>query len=101
MQIEKPNIEYDGNIEYRAHVSDIGWQNWVNDGEVAGTTGRAKAIEAIQIKLTGELAEHYDIEYRTHVSDVGWQDWVKNGEVAGTIGRAKSVEAIQIKLVKK
>ena len=38
-------------IEYRTHVSDVGWQDWVKNGEVAGTTGRAKSVEAIQIKL--------------------------------------------------
>ena len=30
-------------IEYRAHVSGIGWQPYVADGAVAGTTGQSRA----------------------------------------------------------
>ncbi len=40
-------------IQYRAHVQNIGWQDWVQNGEVAGTTGQALQMEAIQIDLTG------------------------------------------------
>ena len=38
-------------VAYQAHVQNIGWQNWVNDSEVAGTTGKALRIEAIRILL--------------------------------------------------
>ena len=69
--------------------------------KTAGTLEKALAVEAVKIKLTGDLAEHYDVYYRTHVRNIGWQSWVKNGNQAGTTGQAKSVEAIQIKLVKK
>ena len=39
--------QYD--VIYRVHVQDIGWQNWVRNGRIAGTTGQSKRIEAIQI----------------------------------------------------
>lgn len=39
-------------VEYRAHVSGIGWQDWKKENKIAGTTGEARSIEAIQIKLT-------------------------------------------------
>ena len=55
-------------IEYRAHVQDIGWQNWVSGGEIAGTTGKRKRVEAIQIRFKGDLEETYDIYYCTHIS---------------------------------
>ncbi|WP_325166538.1 hypothetical protein [Enterococcus sp. S76] len=32
-------------------MQGIGWTGWVKDGEVAGTTGKAKRLEGIQIKL--------------------------------------------------
>jgi uncharacterized protein YjdB len=38
-------------VEYQAHVQNIGWQNWVKDGEVAGTTGQSKRMEAIKIRI--------------------------------------------------
>jgi uncharacterized protein YjdB len=84
-------------IYYQAHVQDIGWQNWVSNGSVAGTTGQAKQIEAIRISSDrGNL----NVNYRVHVQDIGWQKWVSNGSVAGTIGQAKQIEAIQIYLSK-
>lgn len=92
---------YDGGIEYRAHVSDIGWQNWVRNNEIAGTTGQGKKMEALQIRLTGEMQKYCDIYYRAHVSNFGWLGWAKNGEMAGTTGFSYGMEAIQIVVVPK
>ncbi len=46
------------------------------------------SVEAVEIKLTGDLAKHYDVVYRAHVQGKGWLDWVKSGECAGTTGEA-------------
>ena len=73
----------------------------VSDGVVSGTTGQAKRLEAIEIKLTGELAEKYDVYYRVHAQTFGWLNWAKNGQTAGTVGYAKRLEGIQIVLVPK
>ncbi|MCI9228775.1 MAG: hypothetical protein HFG86_12255, partial [Dorea sp.] len=35
-----------------------------SDGALSGTENQAKRMEAIQIELTGEMAEKYDIYYR-------------------------------------
>ena len=101
MHISLVNATAGGNIEYRAHVQDIGWQGWVKNGAQTGTTGRALPMEAVNIRLTGALSEKYDIYYRTHCRDFGWLGWAKNGESAGSEGYAKNIEAIEIKLVKK
>ena len=84
-------------IQYQSHVQDIGWQNWVKNGELSGTTGQAKAIEAMHISLVNATAGG-NIEYRAHVQDIGWQDWVKNGAQTGTTGRALPMEAVNIRL---
>lgn len=90
-----------GNIVgYQAHVSNIGWQEWVSNGAMTGTTGKALAMEAIEIKFEGNNTSH-DIMYRVHIRDIGWQEWKSNGELAGTTGKAKPIEAIEIKLVEK
>lgn len=34
-------------------------------------------MEAVQLKLTGEIAEHYDIYYRVHSQTYGWLGWAK------------------------
>lgn len=92
---------YNGSVEYQTHVQTYGWMDWVSDGALSGTSGQAKRLEAIRIRLTGELAQHYDIYYRVHAQTFGWMGWAKNGESAGTAGYGKRLEAIQIMLVKK
>ena len=39
----------DKKLYYEAHVQDIGWQGIRKDGEMAGTTGQSKRIEAVRI----------------------------------------------------
>ena len=89
------------NIMYKTHVQSFGWQNWVLNGAMSGTSGEAKRLEAIQIRLYGEMAEKYDVYYRVHAQSYGWLSWAKNGEESGTAGFAKRLEGIQIVLVPK
>ena len=108
INIKLTNKPYSGGICYTTHVQSYGWQGdinnsatWKKDGEMAGTSGQAKRLEAIMIKLTGEMAEHYDVYYRVHAQSYGWLGWAKNGDPAGTAGYAKRLEGIQIVLVPK
>ena len=39
-------------VNYRAHVSGIGWQSRIANGRMAGTTGQKRAVEAIDLNLT-------------------------------------------------
>lgn len=82
-------------VLYRTHIQDIGWQPYYSGGEAAGTSGRSKRMEAIQIKL-----QNIDggIEYSTHVQDIGWMDYVANDATSGTNGQSKRLEAIRIRL---
>ncbi len=84
-----------------AHIQNIGWQNPVADGNVAGTTGRMLRIEAVKIELTGDIRNYFDVYYRTHIADVGWMPWTLNGQISGSVGLADRVEAIEIRIVKK
>ena len=108
INIKLTNKPYSGSIVYTTHVQSIGWQGnennvntWFRDGQMAGTSGHAKRLEAIRIALTGEMAEHYDVYYRVHAQTYGWLAWTKNGEAAGTAGLSKRLEGIQIVLVPK
>lgn len=91
----------DVSVRVRAHVSELGWQDWANNGEVAGTTGKNLPIEALMIELQGRDSASFDIYYRLHVQEYGWLDWAKNGEPAGTTGLSYKAEAIEISLVAK
>ncbi len=108
INIKLTNKQYSGGIAYTTHVQTYGWQGnvnnpstWKKDGEMSGTSGQAKRLETICIKLTGEMEQHYDIYYRVHAQTYGWLDWAKNGAPAGTAGFAKRLEGIQIVLVPK
>lgn len=86
------------NIMYKTHVQSFGWQNWVLNGTMSGTSGKAKRLEGINIKLSN-AAYAGGIQYRTHIQTYGWEkEWKKDGVMSGTSGEAKRLEAIQIKL---
>jgi uncharacterized protein YjdB len=86
------------NIMYKTHVQSFGWQNWVLNGTMSGTSGKAKRLEGINMKLSN-AAYAGGVQYRTHVQTYGWEkEWRKDGAMSGTSGEAKRLEAIQIKL---
>ncbi|RGU70842.1 hypothetical protein DWW32_08625 [Holdemanella biformis] len=68
---------------------------------MSGTSGQSKRLEAIRIKLSGEIANKYDVYYRVHCQDFGWLGWAKNGEASGSEDFSKRLERIEIRLVKK
>ena len=82
-------------VIYQAHVQDIGWQEFVSNGDVSGTTGKSKRLEAIAVKLENTAG---GIKYRVHVQDAGWMDWKNDGGVSGTSGQSKRLEAVQMSL---
>ncbi len=83
-------------ISYRTHVQNDGWQSFVSNGEMSGTSGRSLRLEGIEIKLDSEIDG--GIQYRTHVQNIGWQDFVSDGAMSGTSGQSLRLEAIQIQL---
>lgn len=83
------------NITYQTHVQYQGWQNYVEEGNISGTTGQELRLEAIKIN---NLNTNFTLKYRVHVQYEGWQNWKKQGELAGTEGQALRLEAIQISL---
>ena len=102
-----PSGALSGSISYQAHVQNIGWTDWISDGEQLDTSEGitqwvdTPRVEAVAFKLTDELAESYDVYYRVYVTDYGWLDWSFNGGYAGTSGSSLPLEALQIKLVEK
>ena len=89
-------------VSYKVHRQDYDWEeDWKKDGQTSGTEGQCKRLEAIQIKLTGEVEKNYDVYYSVHAENFGWLGWAKNGEEAGTAGYGYRLEAIRIQLVTK
>ena len=89
-----------GDVTYRTHIQNIGWQDIKKDGELAGTQGKSLRLEAMNINLSNKYSSLFKIKYQVHVQNIGWQDWKTDGELAGTEGRGLRLEAIKIKLDK-
>ena len=60
----------DADVTYSTHVQKEGWQDFVSNGESAGTTGKSLRLEGIKIKVDSEA--DLGIEYSTHVQNKGW-----------------------------
>ncbi|MDR0514096.1 MAG: hypothetical protein LBG81_02910 [Coriobacteriaceae bacterium] len=89
---------YPGTLRYRAHVQNLGWTTWSNDGAFTGTSGRNLQLEAMEFRLEGGLEASYDLYYRSYVSGIGWMAWASNGLSSGTVGCTRPVYAIQVLL---
>jgi hypothetical protein len=80
-------------VKYRSHLQSTGWQEWKHDGEMSGTEGEARRLEAIQID--------YDkpIYAKAHIQTYGWKDYgqINKDTVIGTTGEAKRLEALCLK----
>ena len=101
IQNNRPLVNQSFKVKYSVHGQDYGWQDYVSNGEVAGTTGQYKRIEGIKINLEN-APQDLGISYRTHsADDEGWRDWKNNGELSGTTGESRRMEAIQINLTGK
>ena len=85
-------------IAYRTHVQNIGWQPFVRNGAVAGTSGRSYRLEAMRIQLENQPYSG-SVQYRTHIQNIGWESsWQADGQNSGTSGRSYRLEAMQVRL---
>ena len=91
-----------GGIEINAHLAGTGWTGFkraiIPNMVEIGTTGQSRAIEAVQIRLTGRLAKYYTIEYRMHLAGTGWTGYSRNGMTCGTTGQSRRAEALEIRI---
>ena len=83
-----PNVE----IKYRTHIENIGWQEWVHGGQVAGTTGKGLRLEAIQLDFP------FRVRAKAHIQNKGWVDYgeITKDTTIGTVGESLRLEALVI-----
>lgn len=86
------------NVKYSAYLHGMDWQEEKSNGEMAGTVGQNRAVEAYEIRLENNTGISGTIQYRAHVSNIGWQEYVEEGGLAGTTESGLQIEAIQMKL---
>lgn len=95
--IQPAASQYVPTISYRTHIQTIGWQGYMTNGQMSGTTAKALRLEGIQIKVDNSKVSG-GIQYQTHIQDIGWQAWKANNDMSGTSGQAKRLEGIKINL---
>lgn len=85
-------VKYNNEIRYRVHISDKGWQDWVQGGQVAGTTGEERRIEAIQLDF------QFGARVKAHIQNKGWIDYgeIRPETIIGTVGESLRLEALVI-----
>ncbi len=76
---------------YRVHQKNIGWSEWVNNGEWAGIKGKSLQIEAIQIQKS-----MFSVE--AHIQSKGWIKAKAAEDVIGITGHGLRLEAIKFNL---
>lgn len=80
-------------IKYQAHIQNIGWEEWKQDGETAGTEGQSLRLEAIRIDAP------FEIEASAHLEGIGWVDYGKitKDSIIGTVGESRRLECLKLK----
>lgn len=85
----------DYGVKYQAHVQTFGWLPEVRDGQISGTVGASKRLEAIKLTLpTGMSAT-----IRAHIQGIGWREYECIGgkqTTIGTTGQSRRIEALEI-----
>ena len=89
-----------GPIEYQVNLSGSGWLDWQADAGEAGSALGVMPLEAVCMRLTGDLAEYYDVFYSV-LQDNAWTDWAKNGEEAGRAGAGLRIDGVRISVARK
>ena len=103
------NARLTATIAYRAHVQTYGWLPSVRDGEIAGTVGKGKRMEALKITPPDGV----ELEVDLHMQSIGWKTYkgIKKGASSGTgssdndplmgsVNEKRRIEAIRIRCAK-
>lgn len=80
---------------YSGHVQDIGDIGPFQNGELCGTFGKSKRLEALSIKTD---SDQLGIEYEGQIQNIGWTGTKRDGELLGTTGQGLRLEAVKIRL---
>ena len=94
-----------GSVQYRAHTVNGKWWDWITDCSGTGFNSYSgvlgKNIDAIQMKLVGDLAKTHSIQYRVSTSTSnGYLPWVSDDtDYAGIVG--SPIDKIQMYVKKK
>ena len=101
LKVDLGDEQYNKEILYSIRGNDNQWSNYSVGGKYAGKNVKNFFIEAIKIKLIGDLYKKYNIWYRAKVENQGWLGWARNGEICGSVGANLAIKELEIKLLEK
>ena len=84
------SVPSDLSLLYQAHVQDYGWMDRVNAGEIAGTTGESRRLEALSIYT---LNVRYNGVFADNGAVCGWKT---DGAYIGSVGQSRALQSIAI-----
>lgn len=86
------------NLRYEAHVEGYGWTGWKTNGEIAGTKGESRRLEAIRID-----APNYIIEADAQIEGIGWVNYgiINKDTIIGTTGESRRLECLRLSIKNK
>ncbi len=87
-----------GDAIYRTYSGATGWSNWVMNGDHSPWTAGVP-IEAVQIRLSGQLADNYSVYYSSVLSDGTTCGWAANGATSGTMATGKYITGLRAVLI--
>lgn len=100
ISLQNQPVGISGTVAYQANLSGSGWLDWVENGADAGSLDTDMPLEAIRMKLTGDLELNYDIYYAVLQNGI-WSEWAMNGADAGKEGVGLRVDGFRVSVVKK
>eukprot|EP00931_Biecheleriopsis_adriatica_P073098 TRINITY_DN47454_c0_g1_i1.p1 TRINITY_DN47454_c0_g1~~TRINITY_DN47454_c0_g1_i1.p1 ORF type:complete len:510 (-),score=81.78 TRINITY_DN47454_c0_g1_i1:275-1804(-) len=90
----------EADLEYFAHLENVGDTSWTPAGTFVGTRGQSRRLEGfgIRFKPGSPHEKTCCVRYRAHVENYGDSCWFSDGDFAGTRGESLRCEAIQIQI---
>ncbi|HEX6372836.1 MAG TPA: hypothetical protein VF006_28195 [Longimicrobium sp.] len=87
-------------VQYLSHVADQGWDvSYRQDGAMSGTTGLARDMQAVKIRLGPSLqAAGVGVCYDTYLRGQTWQGERCNDAEAGTTGQSRPMLGLKVRL---
>lgn len=87
-----------GDVLYRTYSGSTGWTTWTLNGDHSPWTAGVP-IEAVQIRLNGQIADAYSVYYSATLSDGTSCGWASNGATSGTMATGKYITGLRATLV--
>lgn len=98
--LENQPIGMTGTIEYQVNLSGFGWKDWSEHATEAGDSAGSQPLEAVKVRLTGQVGEQYDVYYSV-LQNGGWTELAMNGAQAGVEGQGLRIDGLRMAVRKK